>query len=267
MDFDFELILVILTLVSGGIWALDRLLWASARESKSMDKDSVREPVIVEYAHSLFPVFLIVLILRSFIAEPYQIPSGSMKPTLLIGDFIIVNKFSYGVRLPVLENKVFSTGEPQRGDVMVFRYPKDNETNYIKRVIGIPGDHVRYSNKTLYINGKAMPQKLVAAAPGECERRVDPNAIEKTEDLDGVIHHIYICGEGSPFTYERTVPKGNYLVFGDNRDNSNDSRYWDFVPEENLVGKATMIWFSSNPDNDWFSGDRVRWDRIGSFIE
>jgi len=266
LDFDFELILVILTLVSGGIWLLDRLLWASARNTSDPDKEAA-EPVVVEYAHSLFPVFLVVLVLRSFIAEPYQIPSGSMKPTLLIGDFILVNKFSYGVRLPVLETEVIPLDKPQRGDVMVFRYPIDNETNYIKRVIGVPGDHVRYFNKTLYINGKAMSQTLVGTAKGECARRVNQDAIEKTEDLDGVAHSIYMCGEGSTFTYERTVPAGKYLVFGDNRDNSNDSRYWDFVPEENLVGKAIMIWFSSNPDNGWFSGERVRWNRIGSFIE
>ena len=259
MDFDFELFLVALTTLSGAIWALHRLF--SARGGAAA-KDK-REPVVVEYARSLFPVFLIVLLLRSFIAEPYEIPSGSMKPTLLIGDFIVVSKFSYGVRLPVIDTKILEVGSPERGEVIVFRYPRDNETNYIKRVVGVPGDHILYIDKMLYINGEQVPQETLGEVAGECGGY---KAIEKIEKLPGAIHKTYVCPQAPDRAYEFTVPADEYLVLGDNRDNSNDGRYWGYVPEQNLVGKAKIIWFSSDATKGWFSGERVRWDRIGTSI-
>jgi signal peptidase I len=219
---------------------------------------------VVEYARSLFPVFFIVLVLRSFVAEPYEIPSGSMKPTLLVGDFIVVSKFSYGVRLPVIDTKIFDVSSPERGDVMVFRYPRDNETNYIKRLVGLPGDHILYIDKMLYINNKPVSQEIHAEVAGQCNGY---KAIERIENLPGVAHRIYVCPQAPNRAYEFTVPEGQYLVLGDNRDNSNDGRYWGYVPEKNLVGRAKMIWFSSDAAKGWFSGERVRWDRIGTSIK
>jgi signal peptidase I len=265
VDFDFELLLVSLTAASGGIWALHRLFFArGVTETNQPGAEVVTEPVVVEYARSLFPVFFIVLVLRSFVAEPYEIPSGSMKPTLLVGDFIVVSKFSYGVRLPVIDTKIFDVDSPERGDVMVFRYPRDNETNYIKRVIGLPGDHVLYIDKILYINNKPVPQEVLAEVAGQCGGY---KAIERVESLPGVEHRIYVCPQAPDRAYEFTVPEGQYLALGDNRDNSNDGRYWGYVPEKNLVGKAKMIWFSSDAAKGWFSGERIRWDRIGTSIK
>lgn len=262
MNFDFELLLVSLTAVSGVIWALYSLFFAKGKNETNAE--AAAEPVVVEYARSLFPVFFIVLILRSFIAEPYEIPSGSMKPTLLIGDFIVVSKFSFGVRLPVIDTKLFDVGSPERGDVVVFRYPQDNETNYIKRVVGLPGDHILYMDKMLYINNKPVSQEIFAEVAEQCNGYT---AIERIENLPGATHHIYVCPQAPDRAYEFTVPDGQYLALGDNRDNSNDGRYWGYVPERNLVGRAKMIWFSSDSTKGWFSGDRFRWDRVGTSIK
>ena len=267
MNFDFELILVILTLVSGGIWALDKIFWAKKRQPSSKeDSDEADEPIVVEYANSLFPVFLVVLLLRSFVGEPYEIPSGSMKPTLLIGDYIIVSKFSYGIRLPVIDTKILDIAGPERGDVFVFRYPVDNETNFIKRAVGVPGDHIRYANKTVYVNGEIAQQTEIGVAPGECPGFFRQPASIVKESLNGIEHDIYVCRQGLAGAIEFLVPEGHYLAFGDNRDNSNDSRSWGFVPEKNLVGKAQIIWFSSDAEKDWFSGERFRWSRIGTLL-
>ena len=264
MNFDFELLLVSLAGVSGAIWALYSFFFAKNAKNAKSEMGEVNEPIVVEYAKSLFPVFFIVLVLRSFIVEPYEIPSGSMKPTLLVGDFIVVSKFSYGVRLPVIDAKIFDVDSPERGDVMVFRYPRDNETNYIKRVIGLPGDHILYMNKMLYINGKPVSQEVVAEVAMQCGSY---KAIERIENLPGATHKLYVCPQAPDRAYEFDVPENEYLVLGDNRDNSNDGRYWGYVPEKNLVGKAKFIWFSSNSANGWFSGERVRWDRIGTSIK
>jgi len=265
VKFDFEVILVILTLVSGLIWAVDKFILAKKRKSATttLDKE-VAEPIVIEYANSLFPVFLIVLLLRSFVGEPYEIPSGSMKPTLLIGDYILVSKFSYGVRLPVIDVKIFDVDKPQRGDVFVFRYPEDNETNFIKRVAGVPGDEVRYENKTLFVNGEEAEQIQTGMAPAECPGFFSQPANILNENLSGIEHQIYICGRDHSRALNFKVPEGHYLAFGDNRDNSNDSRGWGFVPEKNLVGKAQIIWFSSDATKGWFSGERFRWNRIGT---
>ena len=196
-----------------------------------------KEPVAVEYARSLFPVLALVLILRSFVVEPFQIPSGSMIPTLEIGDFILVNKFTYGLRLPVVRTKVLDISEPQRGDVMVF-FPPGEKRYFIKRVIGLPGDVIEYRNKTLTINGEEMAQQLVAELP-------PGNPLErlKTEQIGGVTHAVrQELARPDIDDYSVKVRPDHYFMMGDNRDNSSDSRVWGQVPEENIVGKAFAIW-------------------------
>jgi signal peptidase I len=193
-----------------------------------------------------------VLVLRSFLVEPFQIPSGSMKPTLDVGDFILVNKFSYGIRLPVLDEKIIQIGDPQRGDVMVFRYPSDPSVNYIKRVVGLPGDKIRYtSDKRLFVNGELVAKQLIGTEPGTLG-----SAELYNEQLGAVEHQIRqeMSRYRAPPDNEWTVPAGHYFMMGDNRDNSNDSRYWDdpnipkdelgMVPDKNIVGKAFAVWMS-----------------------
>lgn len=249
MDIDFPLVLVVLTFATGLVWLMDIVLWKKGRDEKVGQIQAqgasaaaeaelladIKEPWLVETSRSFFPVLAIVLVLRSFLVEPFQIPSGSMLPTLEVGDFILVNKFAYGLRLPVAGTKVVEIDDPQRGDVMVFKFPADGKTNYIKRVVGLPGDKIRYADKQLFINGELVPEKHLANLP--------PLKLFE-EQLGDVTHHIYedqrranLEGEG-----EWLVPENSYFVMGDNRDNSNDSRYWEFVPDELVVGKAFAIW-------------------------
>ncbi|MEO8804392.1 MAG: signal peptidase I [Rudaea sp.] len=282
MDFDFALLLVALTALTGVIWLIDRLFFSNRRRARAQAlersegsdaerqqraQEALREPIIVEYARSFFPVILIVLLFRSFIAEPFKIPSGSMMPTLLVGDFILVNKFSYGLRLPVLGTKVFSIGEPQRGDVFVFRYPNpDHDPNkqgqdYIKRVIGLPGDEITYRNKTLYINDKEITQTDVGpfVGSGDSGRRMAGAEIHD-EMLPRVTHQILesnLLLPGKEGTWR--VPAGHYFAMGDNRDDSEDSRYWGFVPEKDLIGRAFIIWMN------WNGG--IDFKRIGTMIK
>lgn len=272
MNFDFPLILVIAALLTGVIWLLDALLWAPRRRATEISpkegatRDQVgranREPLIVEYARSFFPIIMLVLVLRSFLAEPFRIPSGSMMPTLLIGDFILVNKFAYGLRLPVINKKIVGLGEPQRGDVVVFRYPKDPSVDYIKRVVGLPGDHVAYYDKKLYINGKPVEQVPVGSYTGFGSGEVMTGASLRIEELGKAEHRILVNPEVRGLEGDFVVPEGYYFVLGDNRDNSNDSRYWGPVPEDNLVGKAFFIWMSWDSANGG-----VSWNRIGKNIE
>jgi signal peptidase I len=280
MTMDFSLILFLLVCATGIIWGLDRFAWAGTRSraasaaaraggNETVVRQVEKEPLYVEYARSLFPVILAVFVLRSFVVEPFRIPSGSMLPSLHIGDFILVNKFAYGLRLPVLNKKFISIGEPERGDVMVFRYPKDPSTNYIKRVIGLPGDTVVYESKKLYINGKLMPygpgtphtihQKWVG--PNGKEQYMPMTLSRHIENLEGVEHQILLMGPSDSSRIERVVPAGEYFVMGDNRDQSNDSRVWGFVAERYLVGEAFLIWFSW----DGVKGG-VAFDRIGDAI-
>lgn len=258
MDFDFEFLLVLATLISGLIWGGYVLF----RRFGTEGRDEAKEPLIVEYAHSFFPVLFVVMILRSFIVEPFRIPSGSMMPTLLIGDFILVNKFSYGVRLPVINTKVAEVGSPQRGDIVVFRFPQDPSVDYIKRIVGLPGDRIAYYNKQLYVNGHPIQQTRLGDYVGAGKGITMTGAALLNEDLSGVSHDILIR-EGQPSVQgEFMVPAGNYFVMGDNRDNSNDSRYWGTVPERNLVGKAFLIWMNW----DWENGG-VAFDRLGSSLQ
>ncbi len=258
---DFALILVVATFVTGLIWALDALVFKRLRSGGAHEGAAGREPVIVEYSKSFFPVLLLVLVLRSFLFEPFRIPSGSMMPTLLEGDFIFVNKFVYGLRLPVLNTKILELGEPERGDVIVFRLPSDPAINYIKRVVGLPGDTVYYDqgSKQLTINGEKVPLELLGAPPE------DAGMLLAQEQLGDEKHYLLLTrgalSRGG--TYE--VPEGHYFMMGDNRDNSRDSRFEgvDYIPEHLLVGRAERIWMN------WRSPSEggPQWSRIGKSID
>lgn len=260
---NFPLILVIITFVTGAYWLLDSLLFAKRREGE--------EPLAVEYARSFFPVLFLVLILRSFFFEPFRIPSGSMLPTLLVGDFILVSKFSYGVRLPVIHTKILETGKPETGDVAVFRFPEDPKLDFIKRVIGVPGDIVTIRGKTLFVNDVEVENTDLGAyvLPGTDD--TVSGASRRSEKLGEVVHDILVrnaksvsvdeSGQTRRPEVERNweVPEGHYFMMGDNRDRSNDSRFWGFVPEANLVGKAKYIWMH------WKGG--ILWSRLGDRIQ
>jgi len=288
---DFSAVLLLITVVTGAVWGLDVWLLrpqrVAAARAAGRDPAATPEPGTVDYARSFFPVALVVLALRSFVFEPFRIPSDSMMPTLLDGDFIIVNKYAYGLRLPVLNRKVVVTGEPQRGDVVVFRYPLDPSTNFIKRLVGLPGDRVEVRDNRIVINGKPVSFTLEGKYNDGCY----VNMSEAGEQLGGHEHQAifcpvaidrgpvlpgcnrsglrgYVCGDEDAPGFLRTaawsgeVPPGQYLMMGDNRDNSDDGRSWGFVPEENLVGKATRIWFNWDPHR---AGGPI-WGRIGMAI-
>ncbi len=264
MNFDIELFLVLGSLVTGLVWLADILFLSKLRMNKAGEEgaEKVTEPWYVEYAKSFFPVLFIVLILRSFVAEPFRIPSGSMMPTLLVGDFILVNKFAYGLRLPVTHSKVMAGGDPERGDVIVFRYPKEPSIDYIKRIVGMPGDHVAYYNKQLYINGQPAKQHIQNEYIKIDPDQARPGQLFIEEDLMGVPHNMLIDKNRLSIEGEYVVPPNSYFVMGDNRDNSNDSRYWGVVPDENLVGKAFMIWMNWD-----FSKNSLDLSRVGNSIQ
>ena len=252
---NFALFLLILLVVTGGIWLLDLSLLRRGRA-----KDA-KQPWWVEYSISFFPVILIVFLLRSFLVEPFKIPSSSMVPTLLVGDFILVNKYTYGIRLPVANRKLIELGRPERGDVMVFRFPEDPSLDYIKRVVGVPGDRIEYRNKRLSVNGTPVPVRQV---DDYLQKERMQFSRRFAETVNGVEHEILLDEDASaslmparafPFAgncnYNMnglacTVPPGHYFVMGDNRDNSSDSRVWGFVPDDNIVGKAFFIWLNLN---------------------
>lgn len=302
---NFALILFILTIATGVVWFFDVLVLAKQRriaataalaefdqrrdkltaEGLKLEEASrselefrlLKRPTWVEYTGSFFPVILLVFCLRSFLYEPFKIPSSSMLPTLQIGDLILVNKFTYGIRLPIINKKIIEVNHPHRGDVMVFRYPKDESLDYIKRVIGVPGDKIIYKNKRLTVNGQVLDYKELPDFLDE-ERLTYAKRYE--ENLTGVTHQI-LNDERSP-TYVQaphdfprselcsydlegfqcTVPEGNYFMMGDNRDNSADSRYWGFVPDQNIVGKAFGIWMNQNIVTNF---DLSKFKRIGGF--
>ena len=245
MTINLALILTLLTLLSGIVVALNRFVW-----QKRETRPEGGLATLVEYSQSFFPVLLVVLVIRSFVFEPFRIPSGSMMPTLLQGDFIFVKKYSYGLRLPVLETKFIDTGEPERGDVVVFRLPSQPSVNYIKRVVGLPGDVIEYRNHQLTINGELMPISR------------DDEPAQYTEKLGGREHDILINNPRSTASEGRyIVPDGHYFMMGDNRDNSRDSRYINAIPETHLVGEAVRIWMHMD-GLSW-----PRWDRVGAKIQ
>ncbi|MCH1598970.1 MAG: signal peptidase I [Pseudomonadales bacterium] len=265
MNVDFSLVLLVLVAFCGFLWILDSVLIKKTRaaaieefqrtKAKGQSEDKVQatvaelaqEPLVIEYAKSFFPVLLIVLILRSFLVEPFQIPTGSMIPTLEVGDFILVSKYAYGVRLPVIGTKIMDVEDPKRGEVMVF-IPPHEDKYYIKRVIGLPGDTVRYEDKNLYINGELIDKEYVEDI--EVETGIGPlSGTLYTETLGDVSHaaqHIDAVGQRRART-TWVIPNGHYFMMGDNRDNSADSREWGAVPEENIVGKAIAVWMHKDP--------------------
>ncbi|WP_038174251.1 signal peptidase I [Vibrio pacinii] len=266
----FSLILVIVTLVTGIVWVLEKLVFAKKRQAKLAEVEAQthgldaatlnkvkNQPWWIENSVSIFPVIAAVLVLRSFIYEPFQIPSGSMMPTLLVGDFILVEKYAYGLKDPVWRTQLVETGKPERGDVVVFKYPPQPNIDYIKRVVGLPGDTVRYnSKKEICIQSAGESRCSDVKLSNVEESPFIQNGIpliQLDEKLGDVGHQILV----NPLRRDRVelyqprngvnewvVPQGEYFVMGDNRDNSADSRYWGFVPEANLVGKAVGIWIS-----------------------
>jgi signal peptidase I len=260
MNFDFPFILVCLTAVSGMVWLVDGLFFANKRQPQYAADGKLKLPLLADYARSFFPVLLFVLIVRSFVLQPFRVTTGSLEPTVIPGDFLVVNMFKYGLRLPVWHTKIMKISEPKRGDIMLFRWPKDERQDFVKRVIGVPGDHISYINKVFYINGTEAKQTLVANATDTDDSGAISWPVKVyEEDLGGVKHKIYIRTDRPAEDFkDLVVPEGHYLMIGDNRDNSNDSRYWGFVPEKNIIGKALYVWLSWDNENH-----KVRWDRFG----
>src|SRR6056300_605183 len=244
----FAIILMASTLLFGLVFLVDVLFKISQSASNSWLLKGIK------IAREFFPILLLVFVIRTFLIEPFKIPSGSMMPTLIAGDFIAVNKFSYGLRLPVFNKLIFQTGSPQRGDVFVFHYPKDPSIDYIKRVIGLPGDKVRYENKKLFVNDIAVSQTYTSIYKYSLKQDLEVSAKEFVEDHEDYSHSILIH-DIPPESVEFVVPDGHYFAMGDNRDNSSDSRVWGFVPDELLVGKAFVIWLNFSEPN-----------RIGNWI-
>ena len=256
--FNFPLLLTTIVFLTGIIWLLDILFFKKRRLKKN---PSANEPKLVEYSRSFFPILLLVLVIRSFIVQPYRVPTGSLEPTILPGDLIAVNQFAYGLKLPVLNKKIISIGEPKIGDIAVFRWPVNPSVDFIKRVVGVPGDHVIYKNKILYINGKEATQKILGDAV-DYEPSGNLNVQKIRENLNGVKHDILVNPYGGQLgDFDVVVPKGYYFMMGDNRDDSADSRDWGFVPEKDLIGKGFIVWMSWDSEKH-----RIRWHRIGTVL-
>jgi signal peptidase I len=259
MVFDFAFILVMLALVTGFVWLFDRLLFAPRRRAAGI----TREPVLVDYARSFFPVIVVVLVLRSFLYEPFRIPSDSMMPTLIEGDFIFVSKWRYGLRLPVLNTRVVQIGRAARGDVVVFRKPADPSVVFIKRLVGLPGDTIRVTGNQVWVNGTPSQIEAGELYSGPKNEQY-PFTQASVERLGDTTHGILLDSARAGMEGEWRVPEGHYFMMGDNRNNSRDSRYPDvgFVPEDHIIGKAEAIWLSFNPE----PGSFLLWQRMGTRI-
>ncbi len=268
---DFTLLLTVVGVAAGAIWALDGLFFRHRRRAIAAQAGSapeaVREPIAVEYARSFFPVILLVLLIRSFLFEPFRIPSDSMMPTLYDGDFIFVSKYSYGLRLPITHALILRTGEPRRGDVIVFRLPPNPKIDYIKRLVGLPGDRVRVdANDQVYINGKPVPQTPGPVYRGPKDDQWNYAGVGTAWEQLGAHRHRIMFANGPVKTGEWTVPPGHYFFMGDNRNNSKDSRWQGepdapgYVPARDLVGKAVIVWLNLD------MRDGPLWGRIGHLI-
>lgn len=267
MSFDFPAILVLVVGFTGIVSFVD---WIYCK-CKPIEK-SLKKPIIIEYARSFFPVLLIVLIIRSFIAQIYNVPSESLEPTVIPGDLIFVNQFAYGLHLPVWNTRLLSIGEPKRGQIALFYWPVNKKVTFIKRVIGVPGDHISYVNKILYVNGKEAKQTLIGESTDKNTGHPETWQVKiYEENLDGVKHKIFVCSENSincpagktESFYNLVVPQGQYFMMGDNRDDSGDSRAWGMVPEKDLIGKAEFILLSLDPKPTHWC-EKIRFNRIGT---
>lgn len=257
IHFDFAFYLTLLVFITGIIFLLDHLFFAKKRQTEDGKANWA-----IEFSRSFFPALLLVWIIRSFLIQPYRVPTGSLEPTILPDDFIAVKQYSYGLRFPISNSKMVSIGEPKRGDIALFRWPVDTSKLFVKRVIGVPGDHIVYKNKTLTINGKEMKQEYLGKDENIEAGGVTSEVDRKKENLDGIIHDIFVKPNENNFQdVDVVVPEGYYFMMGDNRDDSDDSRSWGFVPDNYLIGKAFGIWMS------WDSSKyRIRWQRIGKAI-
>ncbi len=259
ISYYFPIALVVITVLTGIIYGLDKILWAKKRHKGR------RIPALVEFSRSFFPVFLVVLLIRSFIVQPYRVPTGSLEPTVLPNDFLLVTQYSYGLRLPITNTRFLKIGEPKRGEIAVFHFPVDPTVDYVKRIVGLPGDHIVYKDKTLTVNGLKAKQRYLGTATDyeDDENGGDLPVSLYEEDLLGVKHSILINPDKEDNnTYDFIVPEGMYFAMGDNRDDSFDSRAWGFVPEENLVGQAKFILLSY--DN---KAKKLRWSRFGERLK
>lgn len=262
MIYNLAFYITLAVVVCGVICLLNKLFWEKQR------KPGQKEPVVIEYARSLFPVLLVVWLIRSFVMQPYRVPTGSLEPTVVPGDYLFANQYSYGLHMPVLHTvhrsaQLMAVGTPKRGDIALFFWPIHPGTILIKRVIGVPGDHIVYKNKTLYINGVECKQKFIKKTYDYFDS-AKPRVVNLfSEDLLGVKHHIYVQLEGGQMAnVDVKVPAGHYFMMGDNRDDSYDSRGWGFVPESSFIGKAERVMFSWDPRQN-----KMRWRRIGMKIK
>lgn len=260
MTFNFPLILMSVVLFSGVVTLVD-LIYCLCNKENFFEKK--KRPIIIEYTRSFFPVLLLVFFIRTFLAQPYRVPTGSLEPTVLPGDLLLVNQFSYGLRMPLWNTKLVSINEPAYGQIALFYYPTDPHITFVKRIVGLPGDHISYIDRTLYINGKAQPQKYI----GDVTRINDFGQLvtyqKYEENLEGVKHNIFIRTDVQKNNfYNVIVPSDAYFAMGDNRDESADSRYFGFVPEKDFIGKAMLVWLSLDSNaSHWY--DYIRFDRIG----
>lgn len=257
IHFDFAFFLTLLVFLTGIVCLVDFLFFAGKRRA-----EDAKPNWAVEFSRSFFPALLLVWIIRSFVIQPYRVPTGSLEPTILPDDFIAVKQYSYGLRFPISNVKIYGMGAPKHGDIALFRWPVDTSKLFVKRVIGLPGDHITYKNKVLTINGKEMQQKYLGKGVDIEAGGLTSEVDRKQENLFGIVHDIFVKPNENDFAdIDVVVPEGYYFMMGDNRDDSDDSRSWGFVPEKFLIGKAFGIWLS------WDSSTyRVRWDRIGKAI-